>query len=251
TSSAPRPASHLIACILSTRAGPLRRADRWFPAPAAHPSGWLTYTRDIRLVESRRRRLPLTMHVGFPSGRRFPERRPGCCSGREVEQAMSWFDAIVVAAVVGLVVFETRQETGRGLLDTVATLAAAHFSFILAPGATEALGWKPLPGTGISPLAHGILFLGMWGVSLVASRAVHRHTRWTMDHFDPLFGVAFSLVIAATAVDVLAGVTAEQAVLKHGHIPEYLRQSVFADELHRFRSYHYVLSVFHGCQNGQ
>ena len=39
--------------------------------------------------------------------------------------------------------------------------------------------------------------------------------------------------------------------MRHGHVPEYLSRSAFADELRTFRSYHYVLSVFHTAQRGE
>jgi hypothetical protein len=164
---------------------------------------------------------------------------------------MTWFDALVIAAVVVIVLFEMKQETGRGILDTCATLAAAQFCGAVAPGVTAALGWKPLPGTEVAPLAQGLCFLGLWIAFLLLSRTVHRQTRWTMDHFDPFFGVAFALVIAATAGHVAAGVAVDHAKLKHGQLPEYLSNSAFADELRSFKSYHYVISVFHGYQEGR
>lgn len=164
---------------------------------------------------------------------------------------MTWFDGVVLAIVAVIIFVEMRQEAGKALLDTVATLAAAHFSQLLAAPATLMLGWRPLPGTETNPVAQAMCFLGLWVVGLGLSWLVHRYTRWTMDNFDGVFGLAFALVISATLGHVLSDVVTEQAVLKHGHVPQYLSRSCFADELRNFRSYHYVINTFHGHQNGE
>jgi hypothetical protein len=164
---------------------------------------------------------------------------------------MTWFDALVLLLVVGVVLFEARQEAGRGLLDTAATLAAVQASFVYAAPLTRALGWPPMPGTDVAPLAQMLLFLAAWGVFLVLSRQLHKQTRWSMDHFDLVFGVAFGLMISVAAGHVMTDSTARMAIMRQGQPPAYMRDSYLADELRSFRSYHYVLNVFHAAQNGE
>src|SRR5688572_12016772 len=78
------------------------------------------------------------------------------------EAAMTLFDGLLIILAVGLVIFELRHDAGRALLDAVGTLVSAHLSRLLAPALTDALHWKPFPGTETSPLAQGLLFLGLW-----------------------------------------------------------------------------------------
>jgi hypothetical protein len=164
---------------------------------------------------------------------------------------MTWFDMLVFLAVAAVVLLETRQEAGRALLDTLATLVAIHLTGRQAPILTGMLGWRPLPGTEVSPLAYGLCFAVLWGLGLLASFYFHRHTRWSMDHFDPVFGLAFGLLIAVTVGHVATDVTARVAIMKHGRVPGYLQESCFADELRSFKSYHFVLDVFQDAQNGR
>jgi hypothetical protein len=164
---------------------------------------------------------------------------------------MTWFDVLVLLGVVVLVLFEAQQEAGRGLLDAVATVVAVHLGKVFAPALTEALHWKPLPGTEASPLAQGVCFVGFWIVGLLVSGFVHRQTRWSMDNFDLFFGVAFGLMIAIAVGHVTTDVTARTAIMKHGTLPAYMQNSFMADELRSFRSYHYVLDTFQNAQDGR
>jgi hypothetical protein len=164
---------------------------------------------------------------------------------------MTWFDGFLLLLVIGVVMFEARQESGRGLLDAVATLAAVHFSGQFAPMLTLAMKWKPFPGTEVSPLAQLACFAGFLTVGLFASRTLHKQLRWSMDQFDLVFGVAFGLVVAVSLGHVFTDFAARMAILKYGGVPDCLRNSMLADELRSFRSYNYVLSVFHSYQDGR
>jgi hypothetical protein len=164
---------------------------------------------------------------------------------------MTWFDGLLLLAVAAVVLFEARQEAGRGLLDAVATLAAVAISRVLAVPVTSALHWKPMPGTEVSPGAQGLCFVAAWGVCLLVSYYLHRQTRWSMDHFDLAFGVVFGLLMAVAAGHVLTDVGARMAIMKHGHLPEYYSNSYLADEFRSFRSYHYVINTFEAAQHGE
>ena len=163
---------------------------------------------------------------------------------------MTWIDVLVLVMIVGLIVFEARQETGRALLDTVATIVAVQLSTLYAPMATQWLKWKPLGGTGVSPAAQGLCFLVAWGLGLLLSRWLHSQTRWSMDNFDLVFGTAFGIMIAIAAGHVTTDVGARMAIQKHGHLPSHYANSYMAGELRSFRSYHYVINTFQTYQNG-
>ena len=164
---------------------------------------------------------------------------------------MSWFDVLVCLLVAAVVALEMRQDAGRSVLDTVAAIAAVQVSGHFGAPLTAHLGWKPFPGTHVSPLAQGLLFLVLWAVGLGLSLYVHRQTRWSMDQFDPVFGLVFGLVIAGAAGHVLCEVTMQAAVMDYGKLPGYLRNSCFAEELRSFQSYHYVLDTFSAAQDSR
>lgn len=163
---------------------------------------------------------------------------------------MTWVDGLVVALVVAIVLFEVRQEAGRGLFDAVATVAAGLLSRPLGAWVTAWQHMQPMAGTDLSPAAQGVCFLGLWIVGLGLSLFLHRQVRWTMDQFDPMCGFVFALLITVAAGHVLTAVAAEQSLLKSGSMPEVMRRSCLAEELRSFRTYNNVLSVFHGYQNG-
>jgi len=164
---------------------------------------------------------------------------------------MTGFDLLLVVMVLGVVVYESRMETGRALLDTMAVLAALQFSRGFAVHLTPLLGAKPLPGTEFSPLAlalsFGILLVG----GLLASKYLHRNVRWSMDQFDLIFGAALGLVLAVALGHGITDVVAHFAIQKYGYLPEYFHNSLVADELRSFHTYHYVVDVFHGVQSGR
>jgi hypothetical protein len=164
---------------------------------------------------------------------------------------MTWFDLLFVVLVLAVVVWESRMETGRALLDTVAVLAAMQFSRGLAAVLTDAFQWRPLPGSPMSPLALLIAFSVLLLLGLLLSKALHHHARWSMDQFDLLFGAALGLVIAVALGHQVADITARFVIEKNGFLPEFYQNSLVADELRSFRTYHYVVAVFHGYQSGR
>lgn len=164
---------------------------------------------------------------------------------------MTWFDLLFVILVLAVVVWEARMETGRALLDTVAVIAAMQFSRLPAAALTDAMNWRPLPGSDMSPLASLISFSILLVLGLVLSKVLHRHARWSMDQFDLLFGAALGLVMAVALGHQVADITARFVIERHGFLPDYYQNSLVADELRSFRTYHYVVAVFHTYQNGR
>jgi hypothetical protein len=156
---------------------------------------------------------------------------------------MTWFDLVVLLLAGVVILFEARQEAGRGLLDAVVTVGAVQLTGRCAEVLTVLLGWKPLPGTEVAPLAAALCFAFLWGVGLCLSRWIHQCTRWTMDNYDPVFGVAFGLLITLAAGHALVDSVAGMVVSREGVLPDYLRHSCFAQELREFRTYHFVANI--------
>jgi len=164
---------------------------------------------------------------------------------------MNWFDALLGVLFLALIVWEMNQEAGRGLLDCFAALAASQLCLPAATFVSAGLHWRPLPGTEAAPLAQALCFGGLFGLGLLASRSVHRQVRWTMDQFDPLCGVVFAMLIFVVVGHTSTQVVAGMALQKQGEVPQYLSSSVFGEELRCFRTYHHVVSVFEGYQEGR
>lgn len=164
---------------------------------------------------------------------------------------MTWFDLLLVVMMLAVVVYEARMETGRALLDTVAVLAALQFSRAFAVFLNPVLGVRPLPGTEISPVALALSFGILVVAGLLASKYLHRSARWSMDQFDLIFGAALGLVLAVALGHGVMDVVAHFAIQKHGYLPAYFHNSLVADELRSFHTYHYVVDVFHGVQSGR
>ncbi len=158
---------------------------------------------------------------------------------------MTWYDGLVLVLFLGLVAWETRQEAGRALLDTVATLAALHMTTEYAPHATALLRLQPLAGTQMAPGAQALCFLGFWSLGLLVSAQLHRLTRWSMDNFDPVFGMVFGLVVAIGVGHAFTDITARMMIQRHNHLPAYMRESLLSEEFRSLRTYHYVLNA---CQ---
>jgi hypothetical protein len=164
---------------------------------------------------------------------------------------MTWFDLLLVVMMLGVVVYEARMETGRALLDTVAVLAALQFSRAFARSLTPVLGTRPLPGTEFSPVALGLAFGILLAGGLFASKYLHRNARWSMDQFDLIFGAALGLVLAVALGHGVMDVVAHFAIQKYGYLPAFFHNSLVADELRSFHTYHYVVDVFHSVQAGR
>jgi hypothetical protein len=164
---------------------------------------------------------------------------------------MSWIDALVLLCIGGIAVLQARLEFGQGIWNLAATLAAARLSLALAPGLTAAAHWQPYPESNISPLAHGLCFLGVWGALLLAARLVHRQTRWSLEQYDPLVGVAFGLVIAVVAGHTLIDVSARETLLAHGSLPPVIRNSAVVSELRSFSTVQTLEHVLKTCRNSR
>ena len=164
---------------------------------------------------------------------------------------MTPFDGLVLLILAGILFFEARQEAGRALLDTLATILALHVTAASAAPLTGLLGWRVMPDTEVSPALFGLLFALLWGLGMLLSRYLHSRTRWSMDHLDPVFGFGFGLVIAVAVGHTFTDTAARVALLHHGTLPPYLAQSCLVEELGSFRSYHYVLNAFQAQQNGE
>jgi hypothetical protein len=164
---------------------------------------------------------------------------------------MTGFDLLLVVLVLAVVAYESRMETGRSLLDTMAVLVALQFSRGFAVHLTPLLGAKPLLGTEFSPLALAFSFGILLVAGLLASKYLHRNVRWSMDQFDLIFGVALGLVLAIALGHGVTDVVAHFAIQKYGYLPAYFHNSLVADELRTFHTYHYVVDVFHGVQSGR
>lgn len=156
---------------------------------------------------------------------------------------MTWFDALLMAVIIGFVVFEARQEAGRALLDAVAALSAAAFCPPVGAYLTLRWHWKAMPGTDVAPPALAIAFAGLLVAGLVVARFIHRRTRWSMEHYDVAFGLVFGVVIGIAVGHGMTDVAARWALAHHGHLPDYLNHSLLSEELRSFRSYHYVMGI--------
>jgi len=164
---------------------------------------------------------------------------------------MTGFDAILILMAVAILLYEVRLDAGLGLLDAVATLFAAHGSRLAAPLVTEVLRWKPFPGTELSPLAQGITFLVLWVAALAVARLLHRQTRWSMDQWDPAFGLVFGLIIALTAGHITTAVVGSHEMMVHRKLPGYFANSLLGEELRSFPTYHYVVDTLRAAQTSR
>lgn len=162
---------------------------------------------------------------------------------------MSWFDLVLAMPFVGIVWYESKQEAGRALLDSVATLGAAHFSITLAPLVGQATGLVEAPYPA-SPWVHIVLFSLLWALGLIGSRWVHQQTRWSVDALDPLVGVVLGMVMVVTAGHAITQPMLSLAATPQGELPTFLARSVVADELCNFRSYAYLLDLLESYQRG-
>jgi hypothetical protein len=167
----------------------------------------------------------------------------------ERRASVTWYDVMLLLPIAALVVFELRQEAGRGLLDATVTVAAVQLAGLYAGMVTGLLGWPPTD-EGPAPGAYALCFMAFWGGGMALSRLLHRRTRWSMDQFDPLFGGIFGLVVAISFGHALAGFTASWAVSQQGQMPDYVQNSWLGAELRSFRTVHLVIETIQGYQYG-
>src|SRR4051812_47419857 len=106
---------------------------------------------------------------------------------------MSWFDGLVLLLVAAVSVYELRQEAGRALLDAAGTLLAVHVTDLYSPHLGHALHWKAPLGMESSPQAYLLLFIPAFLLALTLSFLVHRHLRWSLEQYDPVFGLALGV----------------------------------------------------------
>ncbi len=162
---------------------------------------------------------------------------------------IGWFDILTVSVMLGVVAYEMRQEFGRALLDMALLLAAVYVSRSVAPWAGGAVQVSADAGINETVVTGG-LFLVLAVLGILFSRFLHRCSRWTMDQFDPIFGVAFGLVTAIVVGHSLTHFMAGVTSVPGAGPPPYLSQSVVAQELVSFRSYHFLVDTLERYQKG-
>jgi uncharacterized membrane protein required for colicin V production len=164
---------------------------------------------------------------------------------------MTWFDGVLVLLILSVAFWEMRQDAGRALLDAIATIVAIQLTAHYAAPFAARLG---LPLTGGEAPPHFVLcfFLGLLVAGLLLSYLGHRKTQWTLEQYDPVFGLAFGLVMAAGLAHVVAGVGARLGASGHPpQPPAYVRNSLLAEEFRSFRTYHAVLHVLNEAREAR
>src|SRR5947207_1641115 len=100
----------------------------------------------------------------------------------------NWYDVLLLAPLLAIVGFETRQELGRSLLDALAVVSAFYLTANIAGPAA------PVLRLSLDPVVNGaVTFLAIFGLLLVVllfgARFVHDTCfQLSADAFDPLFG---------------------------------------------------------------
>lgn len=164
---------------------------------------------------------------------------------------MTWFDLLVLLLVGGLVLYETRMEAGRGLLDAVVALAALHLAGEYAGPLTSLLHLRPLGETGVAPGAYALLFIAVFAGGIAVAHQIHRLTRWSMDPFDSIFGVVFGVIVGVAVGHAFTDITARFALMHYGAVPDFVQHSFLGEELRSFKTYHFVLDTFQAYQYGE
>lgn len=161
---------------------------------------------------------------------------------------MNWVDGVLLALGVLICARYLRQEFGRGLLETVVVLGSAHVSRLYSELLTARLGWEGSPASGGSPHLQGLLFVGLLGLGLPFAWLLHQRSRWSLDQFDVPLGLVFGLVVAVCLAHVSLDLVVRSARQSAGATPGWVRQSVLADELHQFRTYHMVMDTLNDAR---
>jgi hypothetical protein len=161
---------------------------------------------------------------------------------------MQWLDIVLVLLMVAVVVFEGRQEAGRAILDTVAGLGAYHLTHLYDEPLTQLLGLKGLPDSHASPMAQLALFAGLLGLGLILARLLHKQSRWSMDRWDPVFGIIFGLVLSALIGHTSADLATRMTMAPNGVPASFVANSNFAHELRTFSSYREFIREFDGMR---
>jgi hypothetical protein len=155
---------------------------------------------------------------------------------------MSWFDVLLVLLLVGVVLYEACQETGKCLMHAGVTVVALRLGGGLGTALGGLLGWSPAPGGGEQPLAFALGFSLLWLAGLVAAGLIHRQTRWSFEQLDVVFGLGCGLLVAVSLGHVIADVAVRASQTPAG-LPAYLRDSMLAPELRTFQTYEHLVSI--------
>lgn len=145
---------------------------------------------------------------------------------------LTWFDALLFVPLAAVVVFETRQEFGRGLMDT---LAAGSALFFASSWSSPLADYLPMgrDGYASAALAFVLLFAVLLVGGIFLSRIVHQQFRMSLDQFDPVLGVVTGLAVAFIVGHALSSTLLEY----HGGMsPTWLSESWLVDEFVNWRT---------------
>jgi len=140
----------------------------------------------------------------------------------------TWYDVVIGLVLVGVIIFESRQNFGRSMLDAVAAVVALFLaSACTGPVASFcSLTRDPAANLALINLALFCLFMA---AGIQASRLGHHlWLYFSADPFDWFFGGAYGIVIA-----IILGHTFTSSLRGYyGHAtPTYLVRSQAAQEL--------------------
>ena len=161
---------------------------------------------------------------------------------------MQWLDVALALLMVGVVLFEARQEAGRAMLDLVAGLGAYHLTHLYDEPLTQLVGLKGLPDSQAAPMVQLALFLGLLGLGLFLARFLHKQSRWSMDRFDPVFGITFGVVLSALIGHTTADLTTRMTMTPNGAPASFVASSSLAHELRTFSTYRGFIREFDGMR---
>ena len=161
---------------------------------------------------------------------------------------MQWLDVALMLLMVAVVVFEARQEAGRAMLDTVAGLGAYHLTHLYDQPLTQLLGMRGLPDSHAAPMVQLALFAFLLGLGLVLARTLHKQSRWSMDRFDPVFGITFGIVLSALIGHTSADLTTRMTMAPNGVPAAFVANSNLAHELRTFATYRGFIREFDGLR---
>jgi hypothetical protein len=149
---------------------------------------------------------------------------------------LTWVDLLIVAVVAIVVLFEVRRDFGQALFDAVAVLISLRVALWIYPWAAHAI---PLAASDRTNKGVWLLlsFVLCVGVGLVLARFAHEGTRWSLESFDPAFGLIFGVTAAVMISHVIVKSVVIFYAAKHG-MPKCIAESALGGELLTFKSYH-------------
>jgi hypothetical protein len=161
---------------------------------------------------------------------------------------MQTLDIGLALLMVAVVLFEAKQEAGRAILDTVAGLGAYHLTHLYDEPVTRLLGMNGLPDSQAAPMVQLALFAGLLGLGLILARFLHKQSRWSMDRFDPVFGLTFGVVLSALIGHTTADLTTRVTMAPNGVPAAFVANSNLAHELRTFSTYREFIREFDGMR---